>query len=244
MSRVLITGVSSGLGAELMRLNLAAGREVTGVVRRAEQREQLMDDAPAGLRVLVADLSEPDEVRALGVELAGERFDHVVLNAGSADVGALAELPPESIDRTLQTNLLANMHLSRALLPGAIEHGTKLVFVSSICARLPGIRFASYAVSKAGLSQLANSLRVECPGLEVLCLELGGVATPFHRKAGLADHRPKHTAGNIARRMQRAIETQTGVRTLVPTWWLARRFLMVFEGSIVRLLRWKESRGA
>ena len=242
VQRVLITGVSSGLGEALMRECLAAGYEVTGVVRRDEQKQALEAAHATGLAVEVADLAQPAAVTALLERVAGRRFDYVVLNAGCADVGAFAELPDDSIDSVMQTNLLCNMQIVRALIPGALEAGTKFVFVSSVCARLPGIQFASYAVSKAGLTQLYKSLAVEYPQLDFLCLELGGMQTPFHEKAGYTEQRKRKSADEVARRMHRSMLKDKGLRTLAVDWWLMRRVLMTFEDSVVGALRWKQAK--
>lgn len=244
MSHVLITGASSGLGRIVLEECLADHHDVVAVVRRPEQRDALIQEWNGRARVEVADLADPDEVEELLGVLGDERFDYALLNAGCASVGAFAELPARSVESILRTNLLSNMHLVHRLLPGALERGTKFVFVSSLSARLPGIRFASYAVSKAGLTQLYKSLAVEYPTLGFLCLEIGGVDTPFHRKAGAGARRGRKPARVVGQRLYRAMLRKEGVRTLSADWWLVRRILMSFEGGVVRLLRWSRARGA
>lgn len=225
-----------------MRQCLNAGQQVVGVVRQPRQRQSLLEDFSKDLDVEVADLSKDAEVARLAQRIKAQRFDYVVLNAGCADVGSFAELSEESMRSVMQTNLLANMQIVRAMIPNALEYKTKFVFVSSLSARLPGMKFASYAVSKAGLTQLYKSLAVEYPTIDFLCIELGGVDTAFHRKAGYTVERRRKAPEKVGKWVYGAMLSKTGMCTLTIEWRIVRRILMTFESSIVWLLRRNQRR--
>ncbi len=224
---VLITGVTSGIGEQLMHRCLDAGMNVTGVVRTSEQKQQLDARQLDRLSVVAADLSAADQVERLCADLADKSFSHVVMNAGYAQVGTFGELSAQSIDDMLNVNLRSNMRLTHALLPRALSLSTKLVFVSSMVAHMPGGNYASYAVSKAGLSHFCRCLRREYPTLPILCIEIGAVDTPMHEKSGnqVTNKKMFKSKEKIVGRLFEAMQHQTGVKTLSWDWTVIRRLI-------------------
>lgn len=225
--RILITGITSGIGEELVKRCVDTGMQVTGVVRTLEQKQKFDAQPTNGLEVLCADLSSSEQVEQLSDQLAGKNFQYVVFNAGYARVGSFAELPVDSIDDMLSVNLRSNMRLTHALLPQALSNQTKLVYVSSMVANMPGGNYASYAVSKAGLSHFCRCLRREYPELPVLCIEIGAVDTPMHEKSGnkVTNKKMFKSRDVIVDRLFKAMQSRTGVATLSWDWTIIRRII-------------------
>ena len=187
----LITGASSGLGAEFARQLAAAGRNVTLVARREERLRELADVLAGehGVRaeVLAADLTDPDartqleqRVRALGL-----RVDILISNAGFATGGRFVR---SEVDQELdQVRLLceAPVHLTRLFLPEMIERSSgAILFVASTAGLAPLPYSTGYAAAKAHALSFAEGLHAEVKarGVAVTALCPGPVHTELFAK--------------------------------------------------------------
>ena len=164
----LVTGASSGLGAEFARALAAAGHGVALVARREERLEELAARLRAdhGVRVeaLPCDLTDPAEREALPARLAelGLRVDILVNNAGFATGGPFAESSLE--DELQQVRLLceAPVELMRRLLPAMVARRSGAVLnVTSTAGMLPLPYSAGYAAAKAHLLSLSEAVHAE-----------------------------------------------------------------------------------
>jgi short-subunit dehydrogenase len=177
--RVLVTGASRGIGAELAREFSAAGARVALVARSADAIAKLAADL--GGDSYAADLNDPEQVRGLieRVEHDGP-VDVLVNNAGDGAQGRFVAMEAERVERQLRVNLLTPVELCRQALPGMLARGTgHIVNVSSMAGTnaLPGM--TPYSTSKAGLSHFTAMLRAELRGTPVrtTLVQLGPVAT-------------------------------------------------------------------
>jgi short-subunit dehydrogenase len=166
----IITGASSGLGAELARQLAAAGLAVGLTARRAA----LLDDLAGAIRarggtavVAPADAADPDAVRAAIGQLAEAlgSVDILIANAGVALRTPDEVFSAEAFERMVRVNLLGAAWAIDAVLPGMLARGRgHLVGISSLAAYrgLPGA--AGYCATKAGLTALLEGLRVDLRG--------------------------------------------------------------------------------
>jgi len=238
--RVLITGVTSGIGRVVFEKALKRNYEITCVLRREEQRSLFADCPQEKVRLCIADLADKAQVELLSEELRDKSFDYILFNAGCSETGIFHKTTDESIERIMQANLLANMHLTHALLPKALEKKTRLVYVSSLMAHMPGINCASYATSKSALSHFVYSLRCMYPALPILCVEIGPVDTPLHAKVKNDISRHKKffkSAEKIGGLLFDAMHAKRGLTTLQPEWTVLRKFMMTFEGLTRRIFQ-------
>lgn len=171
--RVLITGVSSGLGAGLAQAHLDAGDQVYGVSRR-QAPEGLTQ---AGLLHAPLDLSDAEQVGPVLGELLGHKApDLVYLNAGVlGPFEDLREANLESLRATFDTNLWAQKTTADAVLslgdPG-------LVVAISSGASVRGRRgWSGYALSKAALNMLVQLYAAEAPKTHWISLAPGLIDT-------------------------------------------------------------------
>jgi NAD(P)-dependent dehydrogenase (short-subunit alcohol dehydrogenase family) len=178
-----MTGVSSGIGAYVLLKALSEGGSVTAIVRTDAQKRRLLLAHPQRLTLHVADLSDRARIGDIAAVLQTQAFSHILLNAGSATLGKLAAVSPHAIAEMFEANLISHVILLNRLLPQALSNDSKIALVSSLTAKMPGTHYACYGISKAGLSYAAKALRIEYPMLRILCVELGGVDSPFHDKA-------------------------------------------------------------
>lgn len=195
---VLITGASSGLGRALALWYSRAGWRVFALARSQQALQQLASDAAGGQLVpLVADLTEPAQLQAAVANISQQagQLDLVVLNAGGCEYVDARALDMAAFERTFALNVLAQVRCIQALLPLLLFAGQtrpqrrpQLALVSSLAWHFPFSRAEAYGASKAALSYLADSLRLDLAvdDIAVCLIEPGFVDTPLTRKNDFA----------------------------------------------------------
>jgi uncharacterized protein len=118
-----------------------------------------------GVEPVVADLCDPAQVAAL---VFGRRIDVLVANAALPASGRLDSFTEEEIDRALDVNLRAPMHLARVLMPHMTERGSgHLVFISSLSGKMASAGASVYNATKFGLRGFSFALNEELRGTGV-----------------------------------------------------------------------------
>jgi short-subunit dehydrogenase len=186
-SVALVTGASSGIG-RAVALELAD--QGAHVLAHGRDRGRLDDVASlTGGTPLVAELTDPDQREAL-VRKACEVRGHVdvlVSNAGLGWAGPFTDMTADDVDRIIDVNLTAALHLTRLLLPTLVERRRgALCFVTSVAGRTSVAGEAVYSAAKAGLDAFAESLRAEArgTGVQVGVVVPGVVDTDFFTHRG------------------------------------------------------------
>jgi NAD(P)-dependent dehydrogenase (short-subunit alcohol dehydrogenase family) len=164
---VLVTGCSSGLGLETIRVLAMRGARVLGTARTVEKARAACESVGGAAVPLACELSDPASVRGCvdAVRRSGDRLDALVCNAG---IMALAR--PErayGVELQLFTNHVGHFLLVTGLLDRLADDGRVVVLSSAAHSRAPreGIRFDDLAAEKSyapwthyGQSKLANVL--------------------------------------------------------------------------------------
>ncbi|MEQ8347311.1 MAG: SDR family oxidoreductase [Sneathiellaceae bacterium] len=181
----LLTGASKGMGLAMAEALAAHGATVVISSRKQDQ----LDIAAAGINravgadrahAVAANAGRKGDLEALVArtrELAGP-VDVLVGNAGiNIFYGKLSEIPDEAYEKTLATNVQANLWLARLVVPDMIaKGGGAMMFTSSVGAFKPSPTLAVYGMSKLALIGLVRNLAAEfgpqgiranaiCPGL-------------------------------------------------------------------------------
>jgi short-subunit dehydrogenase len=189
----LVTGASSGIGAELARHLARRGLGVTLVARREDRLRALADELASshGVRAeaLACDLSDLDARAALParVKSLGLSVDVLVNNAGLSTTGPVHRSDPAREVAMLRTDVEAVAHLTSLFLPGMVERGAGAVLnVASTAAFQPLPGQAGYAGAKAFVLAYSQAAAAELRGtgvtMTVLCP--GPVETEFAASAG------------------------------------------------------------
>ena len=192
----LITGASSGIGAELASRFARDGADVVLLARREDalrtRAEELEDAHGITAHVLPADLSAPDAAEAVANELAarGIPVDILVNNAGYGARGAFAERGEDEQLGMIRLNVTALTQLTRRLLPAMIERRRGGVLnVASTAAFQPGPGMSVYYATKAYVLSFTEGLAEELDGTGVTatCLAPGPTDTPFADRADMRE---------------------------------------------------------
>ncbi len=185
----LVTGASSGIGAEIARNLAGRGHQVILVARSEAKLAALAAELGAQAHVLPADLSDRasraallDRVAALGLAV-----DVLVNNAGLSTMGPVHRSDPEAELNMVEVDVAAVVDLTSRFLPAMVERGAGGVLnVASTAAFQPLPGQAGYGAGKAFVLSYTQSLSGELKGTGVTATVLcpGPVATGFGEAAG------------------------------------------------------------
>jgi short-subunit dehydrogenase len=209
---ILITGASSGLGAEMARQFAAHGNDLALCARRTDRLEELRAElrvAHPGRRVEVRalDVTDDDQVFAVvrGFRDDFGRLDRVIVNAGIGKGAPLGTGRYDANRQTAMTNFVAALAQAEAAMEVFREQDAgHLVFVSSMSAMrgLPK-SMTTYAATKAGVAMLAEGLQNELLGkpIKVTVLYCGYIASEMNE--------------HVQQQVRFMVSTQEGVRSMV-----------------------------
>ena len=187
----VITGASSGLGAEFARQLAAQGYALLLVARRTDRLRALAAALPAPCEVFPADLAQRSECERLLQALQGRRIDLFINNAGFGDCGDFLRTDLEKDLAMLDVNVRA-LHILTKRVAQMMQRqgGGALLNVGSAAGLLPGGPYmAAYYATKAYVvsltTALAGELRAQRSPVQVACLCPGPVDTEFNAVANV-----------------------------------------------------------
>jgi NAD(P)-dependent dehydrogenase (short-subunit alcohol dehydrogenase family) len=176
---VLVTGASSGIGEATVSVLIGCGFHVWATVRREVDEQRLLDTHGDRVTVRRCDITNPDQVTALGAEVVTGGLVGLVSNAGIAVPAPLEYLPLDHFRHQLEVNLVGQLAVVQAVLPALRRTRGRVVVVGSIGDRIATPMLGAYNASKFGLLGLTDSLRAELTpsGIRVLLIEPGVIST-------------------------------------------------------------------
>jgi short-subunit dehydrogenase len=206
----LITGASSGIGAELARLCAADGYGLILVARRGDRLEQLAatlaGERGVRVRTIAADLADPAAPEFIYQQIRGETVEILINNAGFGLRGRYDQTDWEAESRLIQVNMTALAQLTKLLVRDMVRRGSgRILNIGSTAGFVPGPLMAMYYASKAFVVSFSEALANEFQGtgVSVTVLCPGPTRTEFDAAAGIADsnlfHGSAMSAGEVAR---------------------------------------------
>jgi uncharacterized protein len=193
----LVTGASSGLGAEFARQLARRSRHLILVARREERLRnlafRLQSEFPGCLVTSFAanlSLSTERERLAEWIIRDGIPVNLLINNAGLGDLGRFESASWDRLSGILEVNMTALSHLTHLLLPVLRDQGrlgirSSILNVSSVAGFFPLPGMAVYAATKAYVTSFSEALRMELApeGIGVTALCPGPVPTEFFEVA-------------------------------------------------------------
>ncbi|MDB6070877.1 MAG: short-chain dehydrogenase/reductase [Verrucomicrobiales bacterium] len=259
-SHIVITGASSGFGAEFARQLAPTAKTLILTARRADLLQSLADSlqsAHPGLTVhcLPCDLASESDRAALPARCTalGITPDCLINNAGLGEYGTFEDAEWSKLHQVLAVNITALTHLIHLFIPLLKTHPASAILnVSSLAGETPIPDFAVYASSKAYVTRLGEALRIELRplGIRLTTLCPGPSPTQFGQTA----QRPgQHLPTATFARKSPAHVVATGLRALAaghadafPGFivWTSSRLLKLLPTPLLRLILSRRPRKA
>ena len=225
----LVTGAARGIGAAIARTLAAEGATLTLLGRQRAALERLAAELPGGHGIVVADVSEPQQVQAAFEQARAHRGPVAILvnNAGQAESAPFGKTSFELWNRMLAVNLTGTFLCAQAALPGMLAAGSgRIVNIASTAGQRGYAYVAAYAAAKHGVIGLTRSLALEvakkgitvnavCPGYtetDILRVIIANVVAKTGRSED--DARAEFAASNPQQRIVQPEQVADAVRWL------------------------------
>jgi short-subunit dehydrogenase len=189
----LVTGASSGIGAEIARGLARRGLGVTLAARREERLQELAEELAAEHNVraetISCDVSDIDSRKQMTAEIAdrGLTVEVLVNNAGYGSGGPFVELDGDKEAEMIRTNVESVVALTHAYLPDMVDRGRGAILnLASLIAFQPVPFQATYGASKAAILAFSEAVHEELRGTGVTITAIcpGPVRTEFGEAGG------------------------------------------------------------
>lgn len=190
----IITGASSGLGAEFARQMDAEGLSELWLVARDEERlKSVSESLKTPSRIITCDLGvEADIDAAVGSLLESEKptVKYCVNNAGFGKIGPLHRLDRNDMTTMIDVNCRAVVQLSHMVIPYMTKGGC-LIHTSSAASFGPLGGFAVYAATKSFVTSFSIAIQAELEeqGIHSIAACPGPIETDFSRRAHIGSVR-------------------------------------------------------
>ena len=251
MSVAVVTGGSSGIGAETARLLVSRGWRCVLIARGRERLERLAAELDAESEV--CDVGEREQVDAIAARV-GERHPAVNLLVSCAGIpgggGGFLDLPPERIEELTRTNYLGSVWALRAFLPlleaGAPAH---VVNVASVAGVYAVGASGPYSASKHAQLAFSRAVAVELAprGIRVHAVNPGPVRTdgfPQERLKGTRLDRLVLAPDRVAQTILRTVERDRPESYVFGAYRVAGLLQAALPGTLSRIAQRRRRRAA
>jgi len=224
----IVTGASSGIGAEFSKALTEKGCRVYGLARRKERLEDLRSRLGDLFVPVVMDVNDYEGVEEwVGKTFSGEHVPDILINnAGLGLFGAVDQLAPEDWDLMVQTNLTSIFRLTRLVAPlmkdsDGVNH---IVNIASVAGLIGNPNISGYNATKFAVRGFSESLMKELRNsrIKVTCIYPGSIATEFFEDHG-GTHPNMLKGEDVANTLMHILETpdnflidEITVRPLIP----------------------------
>lgn len=185
---IVITGASSGLGAEIARQLSAAGAFVVLAARSGDKLKQVGAGLSGNYGLVTLDVSSNESVQSAFEQIYADygRIDCLINNAGFGSFKTFGELEVSDFEEMMNVNFTGAVRCVKAVLPHMLKAGRgQIINIASIAGKLGTAKSTAYSASKHALLGFTNSLRQELrgTGITVSAVNPGPIDTPFFETA-------------------------------------------------------------
>lgn len=237
---VVVTGANAGIGLATALELARAGYDVIGTARSAAKAATITEAAKAqnlDVRTVLLDVTDVASTEAAFAEVAeatGGGPWAVVNNAGTAQAGAIEDVPDEHARDQFEVNVLGPVRVARLVLPAMRERGEgRIVMVSSVAGRACAPLLGWYCASKHALEAVTDALRVEVAdaGVRVILIEPGAFGTGIWADTRYPDH-PATPAFAAAYARNRSASTRAAGTIMPDPVWVARTIRLALANPL------------
>ena len=186
MTVAIITGASSGIGAEFARGYAPRVDELWLVARRADRMEALAKELSVKCRIITADLAKKEGIEAIRAALEAEKPEvkYLVNAAGFGDFGAFDEIDESKVEMMIDLNVKSVVLITHMVVP-YMQRGGRIIQLGSGSCFTPLPYFNVYSSGKVFVLHYTKSLNFELKkyGVRATCFCPGWVHTEFLGKA-------------------------------------------------------------
>ena len=186
MTVAIITGASSGIGAEFAKGYAGRVDELWLVARRHDRMVELGDSLGVKYRVIAADLSKKEGIEAVRCALESEKPEvkYLINAAGFGDYGAFDEITEAQVEGMIDLNVKATVLITHMVIP-YMPRGGRIITMGSGSCFSPLPYFNIYSSGKVFVLHYTKSLNFEIKkyGLRATCFCPGWVKTDFLDRA-------------------------------------------------------------
>ena len=228
----LITGASSGLGADFAKILAADGCHCTLVARNTDKLKSLAEEiggtpSPA---VHTADLAQPDDLKTLAEIVTEQKPELLVLNAGFGLPQPFAECAPQDLTQMVRVHVDHVVQLLHAYLAAQAGAPSMVIVVSSAAAFTPAPMAALYTATKRFQVELVRALAIGHPHTDFQVLCPGLVETEFHLRMNQGpSNRPGMMPWCISKEVVRHSLNKLGSNKLIVVPGLAYRLVLLLR---------------
>jgi len=187
---VVITGASSGIGAQAAKDFAKLGASLVIVGRNQENLQKVANECGAeNVLTVQADVTNEDDAKRIINETVTRfsRIDVLVNNAGILETGTIENTSLEQYDRVMGVNMRSIYHLTMLAVPHLIKAEGSIVNVSSVngIRSFPGV--LAYNISKAAVDQFTRCVALELAPkkVRVNSVNPGVIITNIHKRGGM-----------------------------------------------------------
>ncbi len=194
MEHIFITGVSTGIGYDTMKMFINKGYHVIGTVRKEEDSNRIKSTFGEKCTLLIFDVRDQiqmeTEINSIRPLLAKNGLQCLINNAGMAIPGPLQYLSEEEFEMELDVNVKSVRRITNALLPYLGTNKSlsvmpgKIINISSVSGLFNSPFNGAYCISKHALESMTDVYRRELAmfGIQVIAIEPGPIKTEIWRK--------------------------------------------------------------
>lgn len=181
---VVITGASSGIGAEMARLFASYGATVCLLARSEEKLIDLSAHIGKNARYYVTDVTSDEGIKHTFDRILHDcgKIDILINNAGFAKFQLFTDTSMEDVEAMMNVNYFGLVRCTRAALPSMLERKSgHIVNIASLAGKIGTARSTAYTATKHAVLGWTNSLRQEVHGMgiTVTAINPGPIDTPF-----------------------------------------------------------------
>lgn len=203
--KALVTGASSGIGFEISKYLYSLGYDIIAVARDLGKLNTLKEECDGHVEVIIANLSEKEEVYKVYEKTKNQDIDILVNNAGFGAFGKFEDIPLDKELDMIGVNVEALHILTKLFLRQMKErNGGKILNIGSIAGFVPGPLMATYYSTKAYVYRFTQSiykeLRKEKSNVSITVCCPGPVSTNFNNVANVKFSMKPKTSNYVAKK--------------------------------------------